>query len=66
MIRPSAEFIRLKEVIQMTSLSKSEIYRRIREGRFPHSIRLGHRIAVWKKGDVLAWKRGIIISELLN
>lgn len=60
------DFIRLAEVRQMTGLSKTEIYRRIRDGRFPASIRLGWRTAVWRKDQVQAWKRDIIVHELLS
>lgn len=66
MMKPSAEFIRLKDVIQMTSLSKSEIYRRMRDGRFPRNIRLGHRTAVWRKGDVAAWRTQARVKDLLG
>lgn len=66
MTSAASDFIRLPDVREMTGLSKTEIYRRIRDGRFPRSLRLGHRTAVWRKGDVLAWKRGIIVNDLLS
>lgn len=39
--------LRLPEVIRRTSLSRSEIYRRMKEGRFPSGRKLGPKIRVW-------------------
>lgn len=47
--------IRLADVIRKTGLSKSEIYRRITEKRFPAQKRISHRVSVWKEADVDAW-----------
>ena len=47
--------IRLGEVVRVTGLSKSEIYRRIKDGRFPRQRRISHRIAVWRRDEVEVW-----------
>jgi len=47
------DLIRLPEVIRMTGLSKTEIYKRMNQDRFPKNRRLSPRIAVWRRGDVL-------------
>ena len=60
------DFIRIEEVKRRTSLSKSEVYRRIAEGRFPRSKRLGHRTAVWTVGEIDAWRRDYLVQELLK
>lgn len=39
--------LRLPEVIRRTSLSRSEIYRQMKEGRFPPGRKLGPKIRVW-------------------
>ena len=48
-------FIKLAKVKDYTSLSTSEIYRRIAAGTFPKQIRLGPKSVVWDESEVLAW-----------
>ncbi|MCF7355542.1 AlpA family transcriptional regulator [Vibrio sp. CK2-1] len=49
------QLIRLKEVIALTSLSRSSIYKFISEGRFPKSVSLGDRAVAWIKEEVEEW-----------
>lgn len=61
------DLIRLPEVKRMTGLSKTAIYRRAGEGKFPKSRRIGHRTAVWRRGDVDRWRRhAISIQDLIG
>ena len=39
--------LRLREVVRRTGLSRSEIYRRLKDGRFPAPRKLGPKINVW-------------------
>lgn len=48
-------FIKLAEVRSLTTLSTSEIYRRIAADTFPAQIMLGPKSAVWIESEVLAW-----------
>lgn len=48
-------FIRIKEVLSITSLSKSDLYRRISEGTFPAQVKLGPMTTAWQEGEVRAW-----------
>ena len=48
-------FIKLTEVKTLTSLSTSEIYRRIAAGTFPTQITLGPKSVAWLEAEVLAW-----------
>jgi len=41
--------------MERTSLSASEIYRRIRQGEFPASMPLGKWKVVWLESEVAAW-----------
>lgn len=52
---PTNRFIKLAEVKTLTTLSTSEIYRRVADGRFPNRIMLGPKSAVWIEAEVLAW-----------
>lgn len=53
-------FIRLKEVIYMTGLSRSTIYRRMDEGTFPQKRSLGGRAVAWLESDVIGWMENIL------
>lgn len=46
--------MRRKEVEQVTSLSRSTIYKYMSEGIFPKPVRLGSRVA-WKESDIRDW-----------
>jgi len=48
-------FIKLPKVKDYTSLSTSEIYRRIAAGTFPTQITLGPKSVAWLEAEVLAW-----------
>lgn len=41
-------YIRIKELSEMLSISKSSIYRLVQENKFPKQIKLAERTAVWK------------------
>ncbi|MNF66074.1 Prophage CP4-57 regulatory protein (AlpA) [compost metagenome] len=51
----SYRLIKLPEVKALTTLSTSEIYRRIAAGTFPKQVLLGPKSAVWPEFLVLAW-----------
>ncbi|MFC0668937.1 helix-turn-helix transcriptional regulator [Azotobacter chroococcum] len=54
-VTKARRFIKLPEVRRLTTLSTSEIYRRIAAGTFPAQIMLGPKSAVWIEAEVLAW-----------
>lgn len=47
--------LRLPEVKARTGLSRSTIYARISEGRFPKSISLGDRAVGWLEHEIQEW-----------
>lgn len=47
--------LNIKQVAKLTTLSRSEIYRRIQGGQFPPPVRLGARRVAWHHSDVRAW-----------
>lgn len=49
------KLIKLKDVTEMTTLSKATIYRLIKQGAFPPQIFLGPRAVAWRLSDVVAW-----------
>ena len=49
------QFLRLPQVIEITSLSKSRIYDLMSTNDFPKNISLGRRTSVWTRKDVENW-----------
>ena len=50
-------FLRLPEVLERTGLSRSTIYVRLAEGRFPQPVRLGGRAVGWIEAEIDEWIR---------
>lgn len=46
------QLLRLPDVSRITTLSKFKIYQMIKEGVFPKSTRISHRVAVWKASEI--------------
>lgn len=53
-------FLKLKEVMEKTALSRSAIYRKMNEDAFPKSVNLGDRAVAWIESEVDEWMEGII------
>ena len=47
--------IKLKEVIQKTSLGRSTIYEFMTDGRFPKQVSLGAKSVAWLESEVDDW-----------
>jgi len=47
--------IRLPEVVELTGLSRSSIYRMATEGRFPAPLKLGARSSGWRASSIAQW-----------
>ena len=48
-------FLKLKEVMALTALSRSSIYKFMEESRFPKSVSLGDRAVAWVESEVEEW-----------
>ncbi len=53
-------FLKLKEVMEKTALSRSAIYRKMSEDAFPKSVNLGNRAVAWIESEVDEWMESII------
>jgi prophage regulatory protein len=51
----SSKIVRLPEVKNRTGLSRSTIYLRMSEGRFPKPISLGAHAVGWVESEIEAW-----------
>jgi prophage regulatory protein len=50
--------IKLKEVIEKTSLGRSIIYEFMTKGTFPKQVSLGAKSVAWLGSDVDDWRKG--------
>jgi prophage regulatory protein len=48
-------FISMKEVTSLVPFTKVHIYRLMKRGEFPRSIKIGKRRVCWRESDVGAW-----------
>ena len=51
----SYKLLRLRDVIKMTSLSRTTNYDYMSEGKFPKNIHLGPKISVWIEREIQEW-----------
>lgn len=51
----ATKFLRLPSVIERTGLSRSTIYQRISENRFPKPVSLGSRAVGWLEEEITQW-----------
>ena len=56
-------FLRLPEVLARTGLSRSTIYVRLEQGRFPRPVSLGSRAVGWVEAEVDEWMRERIAAS---
>ena len=47
--------LRLREVIQVTGLARSTIYKLVRDGKFPQPVKLSARAVAWRSDDLRHW-----------
>ena len=47
--------LRRREVERITSMSRSSIYRLMRDGEFPRPVRVGPAAVRWKESDITRW-----------
>ena len=51
------------QVCDVVGLRKSEIYRRIRAGRFPAPPRVGQRAVRWRQSEIYRWLESLERAE---
>ncbi|MCX8931780.1 AlpA family transcriptional regulator [Vibrio parahaemolyticus] len=56
-------FIKLKEVMKKTALSRSAIYRKMSEDAFPKSVNLGDRAVAWVESEVDGWMAKVLLNR---
>ena len=51
----SYRLLKLKEVVSITQISKSKIYRDMKSGGFPSPLSLGSNSVRWVETDIYQW-----------
>ncbi len=51
----SDRLIRRAEVLHLTGMTKSTMYRYIADGRFPRPVALGEHAVAWRMSDLQEW-----------
>ncbi len=64
--RAPGRFLRLPEVMARTGLSRSTIYVRLDQGRFPSPVSLGGRAVGWIEAEIDEWMRNRIAESRNN
>jgi prophage regulatory protein len=52
--------LRTAAVEKMTSLSRTEIYNRVKRGEFPKPIKLGRRSNAWPESAIEDWIKNLV------
>ena len=60
----ATDFLTLREVQDLTKLSKSSIYRLSASGGFPRPFRWGERAVRWNRAEVEEWMRSRPRTEI--
>ena len=54
------QFMRIDEVVGITAMSKTTIYRWSRQGQFPPPVKISHISTAWIKSEVDEWVKSKI------
>lgn len=54
-VRASDQLLRFSQVRELISLSRTTLWRKIREGTFPAPIRLSEKARGWRLSVIRAW-----------
>lgn len=51
------KILRLDQVVELTGLPRSTLYRYVKNRQFPSQLKLGERAAGWVEDEVMGWIR---------
>lgn len=49
------KILRMRSVLERTGLSRSTIYRKMKDGTFPSQVRLSEHCAGWRESEINRW-----------
>ncbi|QLD32992.1 helix-turn-helix transcriptional regulator [Mannheimia varigena] len=53
--QPKQRFMKIDEVSAVTTLSETQIYRKMKAGEFPQNISIGANSKVWLESEIQQW-----------
>ncbi len=56
--------LRIDAVLERTGLSRTTLYRRIEQGRFPRQVKISDRCAGWRESAVREWMKNPMFYEV--
>lgn len=54
-MQEQTQLLRMPDVRRVVGLSRTEIYRRMKDGRFPKPVPLGTSAIAWSSAELQAW-----------
>ena len=54
-MKPEEKLVRVKDVLEITGMSRSTIWRLVNSGDFPAPYKLGPRMNAWHKSEIVTW-----------
>lgn len=58
LVLPQTGFVRQRLLLRFVPFSKSTLWRRVKAGEFPASVRLSAGVTAWRAEDVFRWMDG--------
>lgn len=52
---PAEGFIRINQLIRFIPVSRTTIWRKVKDGTFPRPVRLSVYVTAWRMADVREW-----------
>ena len=59
-------FLKLKEIMEKTALSRFAIYRKMNDEEFPQSVSLGDRAVAWVESEVDEWMKERLQARVIS
>ena len=47
--------VRIRQVCEMTGMSRASVYRKMADGTFPKSFKIGDSMSAWRVATIEAW-----------
>jgi prophage regulatory protein len=49
------KLLRYEDLVKMTGLSRTTIWRHCKSGTFPQPMRIGNGVPLWRERDLIVW-----------
>ena len=55
--------LRRRQVEEITGMSRSSIYRLMKDGEFPRAVRIGPSAVRWRTSDITGWLESLPVAR---